>query len=311
MLDKICIYYDSSILIYDKDGTAKAATVNIDTNNEQFTNPKTGQFYIGQTDLSLGANHFVELGVCGDESEDGCAGKPRSVYVKDIPSGRIPLLGNVSFGSITGCSSGLTDSRGLVPGMLEDLSEFAPGNFGLNLGGKGNFGGSKCKRISLPVGSHIYDPSMKCEYDYSLINKQNTLEGRQQEQRRQVYMNCDLPYSPSPSPELSKTWWYQEVCSPSYNDGVDMKDVLLNNIEEGESAVLPQPKPTFNESSTMEVPSSYKTQNSNNAEPFVDAASMHSSSMKKHSDPTKRKIMWLVICSLVVLLLVWLVCRLF
>ena len=101
----------------------------------------------------------------------------------------------------------------------------------------------------------------------------------------------------------------------SINEGIDINSVfqekLLNNIEEGESAVLPQPKPTFNESSTMEVPSSYKTQNSNNAEPFVDAASMHPSSMKKHSDPTKRKIMWLLICSLVVLLLVWLVCRLF
>ena len=82
-----------------------------------------GPFYAGK-DYALGSNYFVPMGKCNAQSSSECKGQKRWVYVRNIPTGRIPLLGNGAFKDVLGCDiSGLTEGRGLVGGMLEDLSD--------------------------------------------------------------------------------------------------------------------------------------------------------------------------------------------
>ena len=191
-----------------------------------------GMFYNGK-DQALGANYFVPLGKCGADSAPGCAGEKKMVYIRDIPTGSIPLLGNTTIHSITGCDiPGLTKGRGLVPGMLEDLSDM------VDIGGP-NSVGEKCRRIRLPVGAHIYDPQMKCELDYSRINSKKSMEGKHQETLRQVRINCGNPG------HKNKTWWYEEHCSPSYNNCSTVIDIDGKHSLH-ESRCLPKAKPSFN-----------------------------------------------------------------
>jgi len=69
---------------------------------------------------------------------------------------------------------------------LEDISDIQPLNLFANATGGGNYGDMKCKKVELPVGSHIYDARMKCN-DPSFRT------------------NCD-----------NSSWWLEEKCSPSY-----------------------------------------------------------------------------------------------
>ena len=144
-----------------------------------------GPFYSGR-DYSMGSNYFVPLGKCSDDSENNCAGKTRWVYLRNIPTGKIPLLGNINFKDVVGCDiPGITEGRCLIPGMLEDISDIQPLNLFANATGGGNYGGMKCKKIKLPVGSHIYDGKMKCSDP--------------------TFRNCD-----------NSSWWIEDKCSPSY-----------------------------------------------------------------------------------------------
>lgn len=121
-------------------------------------------FYIG-SDQALGSNFFVPLGKCDtQESELRCRGQDRHVYIRNIPTGKIPLIGNVSFRGVTGCNiNGMTESRGLVPGLLEDISDISPFNLMEAIGSKGNIGSDKCMVRTYPVGKNIYDPNMECK----------------------------------------------------------------------------------------------------------------------------------------------------
>lgn len=191
-----------------------------------------GLFYTGK-DQALGSNYFIPLGKCGTDSESGCGGEKKMVYIRDIPSGSVPLFGNTTMHSITGCDiPGLTKGRGLVPGMLEDLSDL------IDVGGP-NSVGDKCRRIRLPVGAHIYDPKMKCELDYDRINTKNSMEGKHQEIMRQVRNNCGN------AGHENKTWWYEEHCSPSYNNCTTLNDIKGEQSRH-ESQCIPKAKPSFN-----------------------------------------------------------------
>ena len=165
----------------------------------------TGPFYAGR-DYALGSNYFIPIGNCDATSEDNCAGKNRYVYLRNIPTGKIPLIGNISFHGLTGCNlPGVTEGRGLLSGMLEDVSDIQPLSLLENLGGGGNYGGSKCKRVTLPVGTHIYDPKMQCK----------------------------------PNEDCSKKSWYLETrCSPSYK--------YMKTATTGRAQKFPGAKPLFN-----------------------------------------------------------------
>lgn len=185
-----------------------------------------GMFYAG-SDQSLGSNFFMPLGECGHASDPVCKGKPKMVYIRNIPTGGVPLMGNVSMHSVTGCNiEGVTNGKGLVPGMLEDISDM------VDVGGP-NSVGEKCRRVRLPVGAHIYDPAMKCELNYTKINNKQTMESKHQELLRQVRENCD-----------NKTWWYEEHCTPSFNNCSDVD--IKGSVENQEGTCIPKAKPSFN-----------------------------------------------------------------
>lgn len=110
-------------------------------------------------DISLGSNYFIEgSGECNKEtSSNECKGKKRYVYVRNIPTGTIPPL-NMSFYNATGCNlTGLTEGRGLVPGLIEDVYDFNPVEITRAMTKNGNIGSDVCKKMTLPVGSKIYD----------------------------------------------------------------------------------------------------------------------------------------------------------
>ena len=109
-------------------------------------------------DIALGANYFIESGKCDTEtSSEKCKGKPRHIYVRNIPTGTIPPM-NLSFYNATGCNlTGLTEGRGLVPGLVEDVYDFNPVELARGVTQSGNLGSNTCKEMTLPVGSNIYD----------------------------------------------------------------------------------------------------------------------------------------------------------
>jgi len=155
-------------------------------------------FYMGR-DKALGANYFHNTHtLCDDSSKDGCAGRERYIYVRNIPTGKIPLLGDVSFEGVTGCNiTGLTEGRGLIPGMLEDLSDIAPMALAIYANGGGNVGSSTCKKVSYPVGMHIYDPAMQ------------QVAGDESD---------------------GMTWTMQTKCSSSYHDLKTTTDIATKNL---------------------------------------------------------------------------------
>tara|TARA_Y100000389_G_C17470636_1_gene530345 strand:- start:10882 stop:11700 length:819 start_codon:yes stop_codon:yes gene_type:complete len=111
-------------------------------------------------DLSLGANYFLKSGKCNPEtSTPVCKDKDKYLYVRNVPTGTIPPL-NLSFYGLTGCNlTGLTEGRGLVPGLVEDVYDFNPIEMGIAVSKKGNIGNDECKEMTLPIGSKIYSPN--------------------------------------------------------------------------------------------------------------------------------------------------------
>ena len=110
-------------------------------------------------DRALGANYFLNTNKKCDplKSDPKCKDKERYVYVRNIPTGTIPPL-NLSFYNATGCNlTGLTEGRGLVPGLIEDIYDFNPIELGIAVSGNGNLGSDSCKEMTLPVGSQIYN----------------------------------------------------------------------------------------------------------------------------------------------------------
>jgi hypothetical protein len=110
------------------------------------------------SDLGLGENIFKKSGTCNsDKSDTICQGKTKYTYIRNIPTGTIPPL-NLSFFEVTGCNlQGMTEGRGLIPGMIEDVYDMNPVEISLAATGNGNLGSDTCKEMTLPVGSRIYD----------------------------------------------------------------------------------------------------------------------------------------------------------
>lgn len=147
---------------------------------------KKSGFYEGP-DVSLGKNYFTRLGQnCSQDSEPSCRGKPIYTYIRNIPTGKIPLFNDVSFQGLTGCDiRGVTEGRGLLPGIFEDISDISPWALADKLGNRGNVMGERCEKKQLPVGTHIYDRKMRgksWDFEEKCTNslfyyKPNTVEG--------------------------------------------------------------------------------------------------------------------------------------
>ncbi len=96
-----------------------------------------------KTVTPLGQNYFIKSGTCGKKSSNGCSGKPRYIYVRNVPTGKIPCLGKYS---------PQTDFKGLIPGMIEDTADINPMNLFNNVLGKGAQVNDTCILQTLPVG---------------------------------------------------------------------------------------------------------------------------------------------------------------
>ena len=71
---------------------------------------------------AYGNNFFLKTGKCDPEtSEPQCQGKDRYLFVRNIPSGKIPCIGDpgISF-------DGGIGARGIIPGIMEDVIEINP-----------------------------------------------------------------------------------------------------------------------------------------------------------------------------------------
>ena len=150
--------------------------------------------------MELGTNYFLDTNMeCSqDNSSDECKGKPMYTYIRNIPTGTVPIAES-SFNDITGCNlTGITESRGIIPGMIEDAYDFNPGEL-INMtsgveSADSNYGNS-CRKVTLPVGYNIYSAKNQ-----------------------------------------GKTWDYQTVCSAGYKTLTATSDSKLNeNIESANS----------------------------------------------------------------------------
>ncbi len=91
----------------------------------------------------LGSNSFIKSGTCGDSSSEECKGKPRYIYVRNVPTGKIPCMGSFS---------PKTKMKGLVPGLMEDVADVNPFALFNNLLGTGSAVNDRCIKQTLPVG---------------------------------------------------------------------------------------------------------------------------------------------------------------
>jgi hypothetical protein len=111
---------------------------------------KTYTSYLAK-EPKLGSNYFVKSGYCGSESVDECKDKQRWIYIRNIPSGKIP------------CTNVKTNMKGLLPGLLEDINDINPYEIIMNTMGKGATISSKCIRRTENVGtSNKSEKQTKC-----------------------------------------------------------------------------------------------------------------------------------------------------
>lgn len=155
-------------------------------------------------DISLGKNSFVRSGTCDTEtSSDECKGQPKYTYVRNIPTGTIPPF-QVSFLNLTGCNlTGLTEGRGIVPGMIEDVYDINPNETMRALYGTGNLGSDTCKKMTLPVGSKIHDKKEERTYETKCTSGFHTMASTTDKKvnKEVALKNPHIPNARLPGPQ--------------------------------------------------------------------------------------------------------------
>ena len=151
----------NSLIQYPEDVKSpyKASLKNIDDGMRYSINYMGSGVDMQGNDIALGTNYFIEgSGECNVEtSSSECKGEQKYIYVRNIPTGILPPF-NISFYNATGCNlTGLTEGRGLVPGLIEDVYDFNPLEITRAVTKNGNIGSDVCKKMTLPVGSKIYN----------------------------------------------------------------------------------------------------------------------------------------------------------
>lgn len=164
----------------------------------------SGNTFSGK-DVALGENYFIESGTCDESSSPECVGKKKHIYVRNIPTGSMPPA-QISFNEFTGCNlQGLTEMRGIIPGMVEDIYDINPYEVTKSMVGSGNIGSNSCKRMKLPVGRRIYsnkdvsnDTNFETKCTSSFLTKGKTTSNHLNEKIR--LFNKNIPNAQMPSP---------------------------------------------------------------------------------------------------------------
>ena len=155
-------------------------------------NPKTRYhpFYDGP-DATLGSNYFVKMGKCSAKSvAEDCRGQDRYVFVRNIPKGG-------GFKEMTGCNiQGLTEGRGLLPGIVEDVGDMLRLKDALGDEDGDSFGSTKCALVRQRVGKNVTDENMRCKVDGNPTP----------DELHDCLYNSDT--------KKVKSWWYETRCSP-------------------------------------------------------------------------------------------------
>lgn len=140
-----------------KKNFSKKFVKNIDDGIKYAVNyPLSGVTFDGK-DIALGENKFEKMGKCNVHSHPECINKDRHIYVRNIPTGMMPPF-NSSFYTLTNCNlQGLTEGRGIIPGIYEDMYDINPVELARGAIGTGHLGNRMCKKLRLPVGYKIYD----------------------------------------------------------------------------------------------------------------------------------------------------------
>jgi len=95
----------------------------------------------------LGKNAVIQSGTCGIESDAECAGKPRYIFVRNIPTGKIPC--------VPPDPASTTSMKGMVPGIIEDIVDVNPYATFLNFLGKGAQVNQRCVKQTFNVGTNL------------------------------------------------------------------------------------------------------------------------------------------------------------
>lgn len=108
------------------------------------------------TEPPLGNNFFIKSGTCSKkESVDECKGKPRWLFVRNIPDGTLP------------CTDYKTSLKGIVPGLAQDLADLNPYEIFLNLSGQGSTVSDGCVlRTEMTGPVNNLKPETKCAPPY-------------------------------------------------------------------------------------------------------------------------------------------------
>lgn len=137
-------------------------------------------------DLSIGHNYFYPLGYCNHQSSPTCQNQIRHLYIRDIPTGILPF-NNKSPQELLQCNltSDVLTFRGIIPGLMEDISDLSPSKLHHAYLKNGDIGSYQCIEKTYPVGYYIYNKSQegktwnyetKCTSSFHNIKKIPTLD---------------------------------------------------------------------------------------------------------------------------------------
>tara|TARA_B100001093_G_C26797467_1_gene1001804 strand:+ start:697 stop:1410 length:714 start_codon:yes stop_codon:yes gene_type:complete len=163
----------------DFDPDKMKVTETITDNVDKMINYSMGYFIAGidldRKNLELGTNYFLDTNMkCSPEtSSDECKNKPRYTYIRNIPTGTLPIA-EVGLFEATRCNlTGIVEARGIIPGMIEDVYDLSPGellNMSSGVESSNSNHGNSCRKVTLPVGYNIYNPNGQGKtWDYQTV----------------------------------------------------------------------------------------------------------------------------------------------
>lgn len=96
---------------------------------------------------AYGNNFFLKSGRCDESSVPQCRNQDRYLYVRNIPTGKIPCIGDPGISLDGGIGA-----RGIIPGLMEDAADLNPLELPKTFLGMSKKFGNKCVQKSLITG---------------------------------------------------------------------------------------------------------------------------------------------------------------
>ena len=121
--------------------------------------------------IAIGTNRFFKInGKCGLMSDSGCRNKDKYLYLKTYPTGKIAHCKTNSDGEVSSERTNVIGGKGIIGGVLEDLSNLDVVDVVSSTVNKGPYASNNCMRARLPVGDTLLNPSKKRENEQAAKN---------------------------------------------------------------------------------------------------------------------------------------------